>query len=385
MSLLRPTESRSITSLPWSAGGPSLMAGSIESALRLIPLYAAVTGIADDVSTMPWHAYRDGGAAGSVRMPTQPKLLTEPGVGIGRIAWMNQGVMSCLLRGFAFGLIVGTDNAGWATKVKWVHPDHVQIDETQGAPIFRVNGKTIPTGEYVYIPAAVLPGSIVGLSPVTLFRLQLTKSISAQQYAAAFFNAGIMPPGVLKNTKRALPDGAAETIKARFKATTSGREPLVVGNDWEWTPLTVPRDDAVFLETIKAGATEIAAIYRVAPEDIGGASGSSMTYSTVELNELKRNRRALMPWVRRFEDALTDLLPRPQYVKANMDALARADLKTRMEAHQIALKTGLETITEGRSLEERPPLTDDEISQWQNLYGPRAGQPTTTATQGQAS
>ena len=50
----RPTEARTITDLPWSAGGVSLMSGTAESALRLIPLYAAVTGIADDVSIMPW-------------------------------------------------------------------------------------------------------------------------------------------------------------------------------------------------------------------------------------------------------------------------------------------------------------------------------------------
>ena len=378
------TEARAVADLPWSSGGPSLMGGSAESALRLIPLYAAVTGIADDVSTMPWHGYLDAGVAGMARMPKQPALLTDPGVGVGFIGWMNQAVMSLLLRGFAFGVIVGTDSAGWPTKVRWIHPDQVQIDEAGAAPTFAVNGRIIVPGSFIYIPAAVMPGSIIGLSPVSLFRLQFTKSISAQQYAAAFFDSGIMPPGVLRNTKKTLPPGAADAIKERFKASVAGRDIFVTGNDWEWDTLSVPRDDQVFLETIKAGATEIAAIYRVAPEDIGGTSGSSMTYGTVELNELKRNRRALMPWVRRIEDAVTPFLPPGQYAKANMDALARADLKTRMESHEIGLRIGLETIAEGRALEDRPPLSADDINQWQNLYGPRAGQPTTT-TQGQAS
>ena len=367
----RPTEARAITSLPWSAGGPSLMAGTAESALRLIPLYAAVTGIADDVSIMPWHAYQDGGSSGSTRLATQPRILTDPGVGIGRIAWFNQAMMSMLLKGFAFGIVVQVGNAGQAERVAWIHPDRVHIDETGPLPVFRVDSKVIEQGTFVYIPASVMPGSIVGLSPVALFRLQFTKMISAQQYAAAVYAGGIMPPGVLRNAKQRLPEGSAEVVKARFKASVANRDIFVTGNDWEWSALAVPRDDATFLETIKAGATEIAAIYRVAPEDIGGSAGSSLTYATVELNELKRNRRALMPWVNRLEEALTALSPERVYVKGNMDALARADLKSRMEAHSIALRIGMETQEEGRALEDRPPLTADEIAQWQNLYPPR--------------
>ena len=61
-----------------------------------------------------------------------------------------------------------------------------------------------------------------------------------------------------------------------------GRQPLVTGSDWQWTPLAVPDDDAKFLETIKAGATEIAAIYRVTPEDVGGVTGTKPRSTSIE-------------------------------------------------------------------------------------------------------
>jgi hypothetical protein len=77
---------------------------------------------------------------------------------------------------------------------------------------------------------------------------------------------------------------------------------------------------------------------------------------------------------------LTNLMPRPQYVKANMDHLARADLKTRTEVHEIATRIGLETNPEARAIEDRAPLTPDEIDQWQNLYGARKAAPVTTST-----
>lgn len=377
MSLLfGKTEARSITSVPWFDSGSSspVMAGTVDAALRLIPVYAATSGIADDVAITPFHAYRGGR-----QMDTQPGIVTDPGVnGLDVISWRAQAVMSQLLRGFALGLVAATDRSGWPSKVAWQHPDQVRIDENGAVPELWVRGKRVAWESAVYIPAAVLPGSIVGLSPVSLFRLQLTKGLAAQQYASDFYSRGIMPPGVMRNVNKTLNPTEATTVKDRFKAAVAGREILVTGNDWEWTALTVPDDDAKFLDTIRATATEVAAIYRVSPEDIGGSTGSSLTYNTLEMNELKRVRRAILPWARRLEDALTRMVPRPQYVKGNLDALARADLKTRMESHQIALRAGIRTNEEVRALEDLPPMTDEQKSEWQDLYAARGTVPVET-------
>ena len=357
------------------------MVGSAESALRLIPLYAAVSGIADDISIMPWQTFAASGAGWGQKLPNQPKLLTDPaGDNSGFIPWMNQGVMSACLWGFAFGPVLARDPLGIPTVVRWVHPGRVTIDETGTQPRFLVDGKQI--NDYLYVPGPVLPGSIRGLSPIALFRLQFGKSLTAQQYASDLFSRGVMPPGTLRNTSRTLEPGQADVFKARFKADVANRDIFVTGSDWEWTPLSAPADDATFLETIKAGATEIASIYRVTPEDIGGTTGSSMTYATLEMNQQNRNRRALLPWVRRFESVISYALGPGQYTKANMDALIRADLKARMESHEIALRIGMETNPEGRALEDKPPLTPDETNQWQNLYGQRSTATTTTTTGG---
>ncbi|WP_402465778.1 phage portal protein [Isoptericola aurantiacus] len=361
-------EARSVDDLPWSAGGSAASTGAYS--LGLIPLYSATTGIADDVAVTPWHAYQRG-----EQMAVAPELLRSPAYGIDFITWMQQAVMSALLRGYAFGMVVARDRAGLPAKVIWVDPDRVEIDDTNLArPLFRVDGRALDEHDVIYVPGPTLPGSIVGLSPVALFRLQITKGINAQRYAAEFYDRGIMPPGVLRNKARVLPPGSSDKAKKWFKESVSGRDILVTGNDWEWSPLEVPKDDAAFLATIKASATEIAAIYRVAPEDIGGETGSSNTYNTVELNELKRNRRALMPWVRRFEAALTAALDpfgvTGVYVKANMDALVRADLRTRMLSHAVALKSGVERLDEARELEDRPALTDEQVEQWQQWYSP---------------
>jgi len=378
VSLLRPSLRSASYQEVWGSGGSPLMAASAEAALRLIPLYAAVTGIADDISVTPWHGYQSAAGGWGERLASQPRLLTDPaGDGTGFIPWMNQGVSSACLWGFGFAQVLSRDPATDTPRVaRWVHPGRVSIDEQQGSrAVFSVDGKTIT--DYLYVPGPVLPGSIRGLSPVALFRMQFGKSLKAQKYASDLFDRGVMPVGVLRNSGRTIDPEVGAVAKSRFKSDVANRDIFVTGNDWEWTALSAPSDDATFLETIKAGATEIAAIYRVTPEDIGGVTGTSMTYSTLEMNQQNRNRRALLPWVRRFESVLSYALGPGQYVKANMDALIRPDLKGRMEAHEIALRIGLETLPEGRALEDKPPLTTAEIDQWQNLYGARKA-PTTS-------
>ena len=72
MSLFRSSESRALSFQDvWgSASGEAVL--GVDSSLRLIPLYSAVTGIADDVSVMPWHCYRDSGAGWGQKLNRQP-------------------------------------------------------------------------------------------------------------------------------------------------------------------------------------------------------------------------------------------------------------------------------------------------------------------------
>ena len=77
----------------------------------------------------------------------------------------------------------------------------------------------------------------------------------------------------------------------------------------------------------------------------------------------------------RIEEALTAHMPRPQYAKFNLDAGVRADLKSRMESHEIAMRTGVSTQDEARALEEKEPLTPEQKAEWLAMYGPQSRSP----------
>lgn len=353
-------------------GGPGIVSGG----LSLVPVYAATSLIADLVSTAPLTAYRRGADNTRRPLPTQPGLVANPSVYGRRVDWLHQAVASLLLRGNAYGYVVSLDSAGIPNKIQWFNPDDVSVVEEQTDwfhwPTYYWRGHPLDRSLVVHIPAYTIGGSYVGYSPLALFKMQIETGLRAQKYGDEWFKHGANPSGMLKNTNRELPPEVADEAKRRFKASTSNHDVFVAGSDWDYKALAVKADEAQFLQTIKANATQIAAIYRVSPEDIGGETGASMTYKTLEQDNAKLTIRTIAVWCARIQEALDQLMPRNWYSKFDLDFVARGDATSRMMAHAAALEAGVETLTEARAAEDKPPLTDEEIKQWQEWYGASA-------------
>jgi HK97 family phage portal protein len=121
----------------------------------------------------------------------------------------------------------------------------------------------------------------------------------------------------------------------------------------------VSPDEAQFLDSQRFTVEQIARIYGIFPEMIGGAtSGSSVTYANREQRAADFLTFGLMPYLIALEDGLSGLVPGPNRVKFNVDGVLRSDLKTRYEAHAIGIDSGFLTIDEVRQLEDRPPLPE---------------------------
>ena len=91
-------------------------------------------------------------------------------------------------------------------------------------------------------------------------------------------------------------------------------------------------------------------------EMVGGATGGSQTYSNTEHRAIDFVRYSLSPWIVRLDTALSKLLPSTLEAKLNPGGLLRADLRSRYEAHKLALEAGFMTINEVREIEDLGPL-----------------------------
>ena len=102
---------------------------------------------------------------------------------------------------------------------------------------------------------------------------------------------------------------------------------------------------------------------RVPASIIGAPTNDSLTYATVEQQNLNFAVHSLRPWCVLIEQALSAdraLFSENTYCEFKMDALLRADSATRAQVYTAALNpvTGHMTRAEVRRLEDLPPEDD---------------------------
>lgn len=356
MSLLfnRRTERRAISLQDvWGSGASADMSAvTPDRALRLAPVYAATRLLADSVAALPIHVYRRSGDD-RVRVRT-PSWLDDPSVLGSAYDWKHRCMTSLLLRGNAYGLKI---NGG----VEWLAPDDVQVnDSNYFAPVYYVFGRETDQRDLVHVRAYTVAGKADGITPLTAFSLATQLGLSATEFGRDWFHNRTLPGSTLKNTAQTMTPAQANEVKERYRASVQHGDVFVHGSDWEFNAQALTPQDSQLVDMLKLSATQIAAVYGVPPEMIGGEAGGSLTYNTVEQNTISLLTHTIRPWITRLESALSTLLPGEQYVRFNVDSMIRTDLEARYRAHRIARDIGLTNVDELRAVEDMPPLPDDQ-------------------------
>ncbi|GGZ28477.1 portal protein [Streptomyces inusitatus] len=339
----------------WGSGGPRLSGVGQERALRLAAVYSATRLLADSVASMPLKSFR-AGADGSLRPGLLPPLFRRPAAAGTRYDWLHRCMTSLTLRGNAYGLVVAHDQAGWPSQIEWLHPDDVSIEDNLAVvPVWFYKGRRLEPGQLFHIAAYTLPGQTLGLSPIAYFATTTDTALLAAEFGRDWFENGSTPAAVLE-TDKVVDREAAGILKARFKEAAAGRDVVALGLGVKYRPISVPANESQFLETIKASANQIAAIYGVPPEKVGGTTGNNLTYTTVEQNSIDLLTWTLRPWLARLEEAFSLLRPPSEEARFNADAMLRTDTLTRYQTHRIARQIGLNNVDELRQVEELEPL-----------------------------
>ncbi|MFI6819258.1 phage portal protein [Nonomuraea sp. NPDC050328] len=349
-----------------------------EASLQKVAIWASVTLLAGTASMLPVDVLSGEGA--DKRERPKPRWLLDPaGDGNGLEDWTWQLFYSWLLRGNGFGLIGERDpRLGTPTQIVLQHPDEVAAwRDRDGKPRYRIRGQEVPQGQMWHKRVYPVPGQLRGLSPIEHQALTIGVGIAALRFGAQWFEQGAHPTGILSNDKN-LDQTQATTAKQRFLAAIQGRrEPVVLGSGWKYEAIQIAPEDSQFLETNQFTAAECCRIFGAGlAEVLGYETGGALTYQNIEQRNLQLLIYALDPWLTRLERALTELLPRPQYVKINRAALLRTDLLTRYRAHQLMIRNRFGTPDEARELEDKPPLTDEQVQQLLTL--PPTGSASTT-------
>lgn len=383
-SLLGKPEVRAVQATPWgdwgdgdngTYGSNNTWAGNQvtnDSALRLLAVYGCVRLICDQILTLPLQRFRQQPEM-KVELP-RPQWLIEPVIGVSYVAWITQVLTSLLLDGNAY-LAVSFTADGQISELLPLNAKVVRVKRVHGQRTFFVNG-TPYSGVILHIPALMLAGSEEGLSPVEYARQTIGLGTAAQEHGARLFGQGAVMSGVIENPGKLPPGRARELARDWARAHSGSRRahlPGVLTDGAKWVQTGLTNEQSQFLDTRKFTAVEIAgSMFGVDGTDLSLENrGSSLTYANLEQRSTHRMQMTLMPWIIRVENALSGLLPRPQFVKLNCDAYLRGDSTSRWSNYSAASAINTAAAAAGqppvmltqemRELEDWDPLPEEAV------------------------
>jgi HK97 family phage portal protein len=352
-----------------SAGGTSPLSGVVppprptgpildaRTALSIGPVYTAVALIKAGVSQLPVAVQRGG-----VDLPV-PSLVAKPDVRTTQTQFLSLTAGCLATYGNAFWRLHRAVEVYGETivSIEVLNPELVVIDWDRGQKVYRYGNTTFRDWQVSHL--MVFPhfedssNVIKGLGPIQANRRELQAILEMNEFLSAFYRNNGIPTGIL-TTDSALAAGDADAIRSRWYEVAANNGIQVLPNGLTFQQISLDPEKAMYHASAQKAVVDIARIFRMPDRYLLAAvDGSSMTYSNMQDVDRQFIRYGLTEYLTAIEDAFSDLLPRGQRAKFNVDAFLRGSTKERYEAHQIALNAGFLTVNEVRALEDLEPKT----------------------------
>ncbi len=344
------------------------------NALGIPAAYRAVALIATSSATLPLHAYEAAGAA-RIRVTDGPAaaLLDNPHPDLILGELLELVFVSLLLHGNAY-VLVARDRLGGIRELWWIDPSRVEVTrDKDGRKVYDVDGKyelrdAHLGGSMLHIPGLGYDGT-QGASPLKLAREAFGLAIAAEEYGARLFGGGGLATGIL-TTEQRINDDTAREVKARWKDGGTGLDSAhdirVIGSGATFTQLSIPPEDAQFIEARRFQISEIARIFGVPPHMLGETEKATSWGTGIEQQNIGFVTYTLRPWLTRVEQRISRIMPAGTYARFNVDGLLRGDSQQRAVFYREMWGLGALSTNDILALEEREPVPDGD-TRWRPM------------------
>lgn len=344
-----------------------------DTAMRQSAVWACVRLRADHMSTLPVDIYRDHDGI-AVEVPKTPQVFITPG---GQEwpwhdwVWASQADLD--RTGNAVGLIVERDPMGIPRVIELQNTRAVSVRiDSQGLVTWLINGKSYLPQQVWHERQFPVAGMVLGLSPIAYAAWTIGEAMSMQEFSMKWFGQGGVPRARLTNQKKEIKPQEAEIIKERWRASVSGGDLFVTGNDWSYDLIQAEHAGMEWLEGRKASVPEICRYFGCPADMVDGAAssgGGTVNYANITQKNLQFLIHHLGPAIiRREANWSRKLLPQPRYVKLNTDALLRMDPASREDTLRSQLESKQITVTEARALNNRPKYTPEQEAEVERFF-----------------
>jgi HK97 family phage portal protein len=322
---------------------------------------AATNLLADSIASMPLELTRQ--RAGRLERLSTPSVLIKPNAHQSMFEFVHQTILTLALHGNAY-IYAPRTAGGLPSEMRNIHPKDIKgmVYSDDGSIVYTLGKtQTLTDKEIRPIRWLLLPNQQVGISPLEAMKNTIGMSIAMDRFLSQFYGEGGTPSSVLE-TDTTITTEQAQILRDTWEDShVRRRKPAVLTGGLKWRSITTSAADMQMLEHREAIVRDISRVYRIPLHLINGSGGDSQTYQNIESAGTNFVRYTLLPFMRRLEDAISEMLPLTQRVRFNADEFQRADLQTRVQAHQTQILSGTMSPNEARQLENREPYEGGDI------------------------
>ena len=347
-----------------------------KTALGMAAVWRAVNVSANVPASLPLHAYEPDGDARKPATGYAADLLDDPHPDMTPFELWQTVYFHRRLWGNAY-LRPLRNQLDEAAEFWPIHPARVKAGRTSdtGKKIYAIDGgKEIHTDEtLLHLPGIGYDG-ICGVSPVRVARQSIGLGLAAEEYGAKLFGNGSLATGVLQTEQRLTPE-QADQLHSRWKAKRSGlgsaHETIVLDSGAKFHQLTIPPEDAQFLESRRFQIAEVCRWFGIPPFLMFETEKSTSWGTGLEQQALGWVMIDLRPDLVGMEQRITKFFKREAkrrrkppvktYARYSIEGLLRGDSAARAAFYTSMWNMGALSTDEIRAYEELPSVPGGDV------------------------
>ena len=351
-----------------------------KNALKIDTVYACIRIRSESVAKLPLKVYQEdeNGVQKQTRHPVYQLLKLRPNPYMSAFDFWKCIEAQCGAYGNAYASIEFDQRTGrikglWpidSTKVKVIVDDDTGLSgvmQPRSRLWYEVDlgyekRKVMPE-ELLHFKGGITLNGIVGISPLDYLRSTLENAASANKFINNFYKQGLQVKGIVQYVGD-LNEQAKKNFREKFEEMSSGLKNshrialMPVG--YQFVPMSLSMHDAQFLENNQLSIRQIATAWGIKMHQLNDLTRATHTNVAEQQKEFYTD--TLQPILTGYEQELTFKLlldheiEAGYYLRFNVDAILRSDIKTRYEAYRIGVQGGFRAPNEARAKEELPPM-----------------------------
>lgn len=284
---IRPAETRSIEdpSKPITAAmladilsggnGTGSQVVSPTTSMRVAAVWACVWTISAAIARMPLVTYErtNSGRERAKKHPLYMLLRMRPNPDMSAYSFMRALMCNVLLWGNGYAEIV-RNPLGDITALLPIEAYRVTPVRVGGELMYdvMVDGQPVRMlkRDILHVPGLSFNG-ITGISVIANARQTIGASLSADNYSEGLMRNGLRPGGVLEHPGRLGTEGTKnlrESLQATYGGPGNSGKPMILEEGMKWQAMTMPLEDAQFIESAYFRIEEICRWFNVPPQKI---------------------------------------------------------------------------------------------------------------------